>query len=256
MPRQGLRLGIAQERDIKEEYQRARAQKDLDMCLSIQGLLLVHRGNPETVAADTIGVGRRTLQDWIQRYRKRGVPGLVKGSNPCGKSRLTERQRAELSRIIAAGPGEANLDTCVWMAPIVVELVKDLYGVSYSCSHVRRILHNLGFSLQYPTRRVSKTDEKANLLSIAPLLMTLPEPQQGHLSVLGSCSTEKMISHQTYSVLRQRYPTMFKAWYRRLVDMPCPPSKFPSTPGKNKHVLFYFSTTRTRIPDETNFTNL
>lgn len=161
MPRQGLRLGIAQERELKEEYQRAKAQKDLDMCLRIQGLLLVHRGNLERVAADTIGVGRRTLQDWIQRYRKRGVAGLVKGPYPGGKSRLTEEQKAELSRIIAAGPEEANLDTGVWMAPIVVELVKDLYGVSYSCSHVGRILHTLRFSLQYPTRRLSKADEKA-----------------------------------------------------------------------------------------------
>jgi transposase len=161
MPRQGLRLSIAQECELKEEYQRAKAQKDLDMCLRIQGLLLVHRGNLESVAADTIGVGRRTLQDWIYRYRKRGFAGLVKGPYPGGKSRLTDEQKAELSRIIAAGPEVANLDTGVWMAPIVVELVKDLYGVSYSCSQVGRILHNLRYSLQYPTRRPSKADEKA-----------------------------------------------------------------------------------------------
>ena len=161
MPRQGLRLGIAQERELKEEYQRAKAQKDLDRCLRIQGLVLVHRGHRETDAADTIGVGRRTLQDWIHRYRKRGISGLVKGPYPGGKSRLTDEQKAELSGIIAAGPEEAGLDTGVWMAPMVVELVKDLYGVSYSASHMGRILHNLGFSLQYPTRKLSKADEKA-----------------------------------------------------------------------------------------------
>lgn len=161
MPRTGLRLNAAQESELREEYQRAKGQKDLDLCLRIQGLLLVHRGNPETVAADIIGVGRRTLQDWIHRYRDRGISGLVKGPYLGGRSRLTEEQKAELSAIIAAGPEKAGLDTGVWVAPMVVKLVKDLYGVSYSSSQMGRILHELRFSLQYPTRKLSKADEKA-----------------------------------------------------------------------------------------------
>lgn len=161
MPRVGLRLHAGQEAELKKKYQEAKGQKDLDMCLRIQGLLLVHRGNPETVAADMIGVGRRTLQDWIHRYRKRGISGIVKGPYLGGRSRLTEEQKAELSGIIAAGPEKAGLDTGVWVAPMVVNLVKDLYGVSYSVSQVGRILHKLRFSLQYPTRKPSKGDEKA-----------------------------------------------------------------------------------------------
>jgi len=161
MPRVGLRLGRSQEAELKDLYQSAKARKDLDMCLRIQGLLLVHRGNTEIMAADMIGVGRRTLQDWIRRYRQRGISGLVKGPYRGGRSRLTEEQKEELSRIIAAGPEKAGFDTGVWIAPMVVKLVKDLYGVSYSASQTGRILHALRFSLQYPTRKPSKADEKA-----------------------------------------------------------------------------------------------
>lgn len=161
MPRLGLRLSAAQEAELKNEYQGAKFRKDLDMCLRIQGLLFVHRGNPETVAADMIGVGRRTLQDWIHRYRERGISGLVKGPYLGARSRLTEEQKSELSAIIAAGTEKVGLDTGVWVAPMVVKLVKDLYGVSYSSSQMGRILHKLRFSLQYPTRRLSKADEKA-----------------------------------------------------------------------------------------------
>ena len=57
MARKGLRLTMAQERELSEEYQVAKAHKDRDMCLLIQGLRLVHRGFRETDAADTIGVG-------------------------------------------------------------------------------------------------------------------------------------------------------------------------------------------------------
>jgi transposase len=161
MPKKGLRLGPAQEQELKEEYQIARGRKDLDRCLRIQGLLLVHRGQRETDAAETIGVGRRTLQDWIHRYRKRGVSGLVKGPYPGGKPKLSEEQKSDLSAIIAAGPEASGFDSGVWTAPMVIKLVKDRYGVSYSSSQMARILHNLRFSMQYPTKRLSKADEAA-----------------------------------------------------------------------------------------------
>lgn len=161
MPRRGLRLNVAEEAELKREYQGAKFRKDLDRCLRIQGLLLVHRGSTERVAAEMIGVGRRTLQDWIHRYRQRGISGLDKGPYPGGRSRLTEEQKAELSGIIAAGPEKAGLDSGVWIAPMVVKLVRDLYGVSYSASQIGRILRELRFSLQYPTRKPSKADQKA-----------------------------------------------------------------------------------------------
>ncbi len=161
MARKGLRLTMAQERELNEEYQVAKAHKDLDMCLRIQGLRLVHRGFRETDAADTIGVGRRTLQDWIHRYRDRGISGLFKGPYPGGKPKLSEEQRADLAAIIAAGPEAAGFDTGVWIAPMVVELVKQRYGVSYSSSQIARILHDLRFSMQYPTKRFAKADKEA-----------------------------------------------------------------------------------------------
>jgi transposase len=161
MPRLGLRLTCAQEEELREELQISKGQKDLDKCLRIQGLLLVHQGHREADAAAMIGVGRRTLQEWIRRYRDRGISGLPKGPYPGGTSRLTQEQKAELSEIIEAGPQEAGLDTGVWSAPILVKMVENLYGVSYSSSHMGRILHSLKMSVQYPTRKYPKADEKA-----------------------------------------------------------------------------------------------
>jgi transposase len=161
MPKIGLRLTPTQEWELNEQYRVAKARKDLDMCLRIQGLRLVHRGLRETDAADTIGVGRRTLQDWIHRYRDRGISGLIKGPYPGGKPRLSQKQKSDLARIIEAGPEASGFDTGVWIAPMVVKLVKDRYGVCYSSSQISRILHDLRFSVQYPTKKLSKADEKA-----------------------------------------------------------------------------------------------
>ena len=161
MPKPGLRLSEPERNDLAARYQDARFHRDLDLCLRIQALLLVSQGNREADVAQVIGVGRRTLQDWIHRYRARKILGLAKGPFKGAKSRLTDEQKAELSRIIAAGPLEAGLDTGVWTTPIIVKLVRDLFGVSYHPDHMGKILHGLRFSVQYPGKKLSKADEKA-----------------------------------------------------------------------------------------------
>jgi len=161
MPKPGLRLSERDRRDLAARYQDARFEEDLDMCLRIQGLLLVSQGNRQRDVAEIIGVGRRTLQDWIYRYRVKGISGLEKGPFKGAQSRLTDEQKGELSRIIAAGPQGAGLDTGVWTTPIIVKLVHDLFGVSYHPDHMGKILHRLRFSVQYPGRNLSKADEKA-----------------------------------------------------------------------------------------------
>lgn len=164
MSRPGLRLSEQQRRTLSEEFQLARGNKDLDMCLRIQALLLVSQGSREIDAADIVGVGRRTVQDWIHRYRRGGIRTLAKGPFQGGKSRLTHEQKAELSRIIEAGPQDAGLDTGVWTTPIIVKLVKDLFGVSYHPDHMGRLLHKLGYSVQYPGKKSSKSDENLQMI--------------------------------------------------------------------------------------------
>lgn len=47
MPKPGLRLSEPERKDLATHYQDARFHKDLDMCLRIQALVLVSRGNRE-----------------------------------------------------------------------------------------------------------------------------------------------------------------------------------------------------------------
>jgi transposase len=152
MPRTGLRLTEAQTKGLSQDYQVARARKDLDKALRIQGLLLVSEGTGERRAAQIVGVGRRTLQDWIFKYRRGGLTALEKGPYPGRTPKLTKAQLEELDGIIDEGPESVGLDTGVWTAPIVADLVKKLFGVRYHPDHMRRILRRLKFSVQIPKR--------------------------------------------------------------------------------------------------------
>jgi len=182
MSRAGLRLTEQQRGELSREFQRVRGNKDLDMCLRIQALLLVSQGHRETDAANMIGVGRRTLQDWIHRYRQGEIRTLAKGPFQGGKSKLTDEQKAELARIIEAGPQEAGLDTGVWTTPIIVKLVKDLFGVSYHPDYLGRLLHRLGYSVQYPGKESSKADENLRMtwrLAELPQIKKKPGEMEG-----------------------------------------------------------------------------
>ena len=164
MARPGLRLSKAVMDALRQAYQVARGRKDPDMAERIQGLLLVSEGMGERRAAQIVGVGRRTLQDWISRYRRGGLEALVKGPYPGRKPKLSEAQLAELDRIIEQGPESAGLDTGVWTAPLAADLVKKLFGVRYHPDHMRRILRRLRFTVQLPTRELSRADPEEQAL--------------------------------------------------------------------------------------------
>ena len=97
----------------------------------------------------------------------------MKGPYPGRKPKLTQGQLIELDRIIEQGPESAGLDTGVWTAPLVADMVKNLFGVRYHPDHMRRILRRLRFSVQLPTRELSREDEAEQTLWLDHELQTI-----------------------------------------------------------------------------------
>jgi transposase len=67
-------------------------------------LALVLEGRPRTEAAELNGMDRQTLRDWVHRYNALGVEGLKSRHAPGRPPALSGLQRAELLRIVLAGP--------------------------------------------------------------------------------------------------------------------------------------------------------
>jgi transposase len=139
----------------------ASCKKDLDARVQLRSILLVHEGNTLAQVGQILEVARITVERWIKRYRDLGVTGLlVRGPYQGKKPRLSLEQKRELAIMVRQGPEESGLDTGVWTSPIIADLVKRRFGISYSPSQIRRVLHELGFSLQYPRQELSKADGK------------------------------------------------------------------------------------------------
>jgi putative transposase len=129
---------------------RAVARRERDGRVSARLLALANAldGMSRDQAARAAGTDRQTLRDWVHRYNAEGVAGLrdrPRPGRPCG---LGEGQQAALKALILRGPDLAR-DGCVaWRARDLRGLAERRFGVRYSESGIRRVLHGLDLSWQ------------------------------------------------------------------------------------------------------------
>ena len=92
----------------------ASAEKDGAAARRILALALVLDGVDRKTAAETCGMDRQTLRDWVHRYNATGLAGLRNLKSPGPGSKLTARQQAELAELVEAGPGPAVHGVVRW----------------------------------------------------------------------------------------------------------------------------------------------
>jgi transposase len=110
--------------------------------------------------ADRFGVTLNSVKRWKRAWKANGVEGLAAKPHPGPEPKLSEQQRRELVEILLAGPVAAGFRTTLWTCKRVSQAVRKRFKVSYHPDHVRRILHDLGFSPQKP-RRVAREQDAA-----------------------------------------------------------------------------------------------
>jgi transposase len=129
--------------------------------------------------AGELGVSRGSVNRWLQWYDAEGAEGLRTGRAPGRAYRLDEAQRAELAKLIEGGPLKAGFTTGVWTGPMIGSLIEKKFGVRYHKHHVPRLLHQLGFSVQRPRKRLARADLQAQrvwLRTTFPAIKKKPRP--------------------------------------------------------------------------------
>lgn len=104
------------------------------------------------------GISRGSINRWLQWYETMGVDGLVTAASPGAPPKLNAEERAELTALVEAGPLAAGYTSGVWTGPMVGDLIEKKFGVRYHKHNVPRLLHELGFSLQRPRKRLARAD--------------------------------------------------------------------------------------------------
>lgn len=110
--------------------------------------------------SEQLDVTRGSVNRWLQWYNAEGIDGL-RTVKPEGRPpRLDSTQQETLIEVVEAGPQAAGFDGGVWTGPMIGELIRNEFGVQYHNHHIPRLLHDLGFSVQRPRKRLARADAK------------------------------------------------------------------------------------------------
>lgn len=136
----------------------ADANGDLDTWRRAKAILGYIKGKSVISMAASFDVTRGSINRWLQWYDAEGIDGLRTG-RPKGRApKLSEAQRAELVALVEAGPQAAGFSTGIWTGPMIGDLITQRFKVRYHVHYVPALLHQLGFSVQRPRKRLARAD--------------------------------------------------------------------------------------------------
>ncbi len=87
-------------------------EKDGSAARRMLALAMVLEGADRKSAAETCGMDRQTLRDWVHRYNAEGLRGLHDVKTPGPRPKLTAEQQIELAKLVEAGPDPACHGWC------------------------------------------------------------------------------------------------------------------------------------------------
>ncbi len=145
---------------LKREAERDGAHR---VATRIHAVLMNHDGRTSGEISRILDRPRSRVADWLKSYEERGYESMLEGHRSGRPCSLEEKQKLALSDIIDSGPIAYGFLSGVWSSILIAEVIKNEFSISYHPGHVRKLLYELGFSVQRPKRILAKADpEKQN----------------------------------------------------------------------------------------------
>ena len=96
-----------------------------------------------------VGCRDLALAEWIKKYLKKGLTGLVEPIQHQVKSKLDKEQQKEIKRmLLEERPTKYGIDREIWTGNIIAEVIKQRWEVDLKTSRIYEILSELGLSHQ------------------------------------------------------------------------------------------------------------
>ena len=114
----------------------------------IMALLAINKEVEIAEIAKVLEITEEIINKYIKNYLIRGIESIKKGKSSGRPGKLNKKQKEELAEIIENGPSQAGFSGGCWRSPMIVELIREKYGVKYSVFYIAELLKNMGFSFQ------------------------------------------------------------------------------------------------------------
>lgn len=124
--------------------------------------LLVALKRKEGLSFDSIAMQfemkRITVNKLLHRFQDKGISAKEDEKRSGRPKELSKAQLKNLRNRLIAGPRKGQ--NPLWTTKMVMACVEKKYGKKYTARHMRRLLRQLGFSVQKPRPRHYETDLK------------------------------------------------------------------------------------------------
>ena len=139
-------IEITREDLTARELQAASAKaRDAKAARRMLAIALVLEGKDRKTAAETCGMDRQTLRDWVHRYNAEGLAGLKNRKAPGRPCRLTAGQKAELAALVEKGPYAEEDGVVRWRCADLMRRIEEMFGVKRHERTVGKQLKALGY---------------------------------------------------------------------------------------------------------------
>lgn len=135
----GFTLNTEELNALRREHRLAKNKRDADRIKAIYSLAV---GHSVAQVASILMLDEQTLRNYLTSYQVGGIQGLLKTNYPGSDCKLNE---AEIMALKAELEATIHLTTSS-----VIDYVKHQFGVSYSQSGMRDLLHRLGYEYKKP----------------------------------------------------------------------------------------------------------
>jgi len=120
---------------------------------------LLQREMTLEAVAKAVKASTSSVKRWRDAYDVAGDEGLNSTPTPGRPSRLTDKQKQQLAKILLRGARASGYANDLWTCPRVLEVIQKQFGVTYQVDYVGTLLHKLGWSVQKPEQRARERDE-------------------------------------------------------------------------------------------------
>ena len=128
-----LRRLAARSRDVKQSRR----------LLALAGVM---DGMSREMAARIGAMDRQTLRDWVHAFNAQGPDGLINAKAPGAPPKLSEAQRAEIVRIVEAGPDPETDVVVRWRCVDLRRIILARYNIDLDEVSIGRMLKVAGLS--------------------------------------------------------------------------------------------------------------
>ena len=134
-------------KDMSARELRTAAAKTADAKAArrLLAIALVLEGVDRKTAAESCGMDRQTLRDWVHRYNAEGLEGLSDRRSAGPTPRLSPAQKVELAQMVRKGPDPATDGVVRWRRRDLQRRIKERFGVTLHERTVGKQPAALGF---------------------------------------------------------------------------------------------------------------